>query len=238
MSENLHNFSANLYLAHFSFFPPNNLKFSYMSFISIPRLRNCTEGFYHLKYSLELMFVEIIIATRSSLYVLSVFVWTAKWQKEGDIERKMDLPSAGSFKWCEGLGTIRLKLGARNSLWVSHMGGRGLRTWPIFCCHLRYISMELDPKQSSQDSGFQLALLWDVGMAACGGLTHCATKLVPVHFSKDSLLKLFLFEKVTGHRFTTVLCFSGACGGVQKASLISKSLYSMLLVSVCLHSAW
>lgn len=56
-----------------------------------------------------------------------------------------------------GWGCVRPKPGARNPIYISHVGGRGLSMWAIFHCLPRCISRELDQKTNIW--GLQL-ILW------------------------------------------------------------------------------
>lgn len=64
---------------------------------------------------------------------------------------KADLPSACLLpKWPQwpGLGQTN----CRSFIWISHMGGKGLKTWAILWCFSQMITKEWDPEWSSQES--------------------------------------------------------------------------------------
>lgn len=91
------------------------------------------------------------------LLVLEIFIYKLKRR----VTERSSIPNRhNSQVWA------KLKTGVRNSLLVSHKGGRGPRTRGIFHCllGLRSISREL-------------ALQYGLQVFGSGRLTHCATKL-------------------------------------------------------------
>lgn len=74
---------------------------------------------------------------------------------ERDIKRVVRSPSV-----CNSQVWTRLKSGARNSILISYMGDRGHSNWPTMCCLSGYTGMELDQKQSIQDTNWHS----DIGM--------------------------------------------------------------------------
>lgn len=86
-------------------------------------------------------------------------------------------PLVPSLNDCRGWGWswTRLKLGSRNSIWVSHMGCRGLSTWAI--SFVRCISRELDQQHSSQgwhsDTG-----CWPSSLPPCATMLTLRTSFI------------------------------------------------------------
>lgn len=67
------------------------------------------------------------------------------------------------------------KPGARNSIRISHRGGKSPSTWSVLDCFSRSINSELDRKQSTGNHGTPI---WYVSVAS-GSLTCFTTTLGP-----------------------------------------------------------
>lgn len=108
-----------------------------------------------------------------------------------------------------------LKPGTQNSSQLPHISASGWSTWAIFCCLPRYISTELDWKQSSQH---YLPHFWTSGSSEQSTTDWKLLK------STNIFLKVWQFSQPKSGEVKCVGCpllSMSSCGKMNKCSLWS-----------------
>lgn len=79
-----------------------------------------------------------------------LFISEAEFQKVEERQKSnMGVILVYSGNGCNSQGLATPKLGARNSIWLSHMDERDLSTWVSCCCLTRHVDRKLGRKQRS-----------------------------------------------------------------------------------------
>lgn len=90
--------------------------------------------------------------TISLSFLLKIFIlFMCKAQLKRDTEKHIHRGILHLLIYSpNGLNSFgQVRLGAEKPIWVSNMGGRGLRTWASLCYPPSHINMELNQKQGS-----------------------------------------------------------------------------------------